>query len=832
MSRAKWLLAVLVLAGCGPARRAPPVSEHAANPHRAPPMSDTCRASQDVRNDAAQLLQAGRLARCVRTLRAADAQCPGLAQDSWALLLECLGELGQPSELESLIRRIRASHEPPDSVLAAAERWASTKPAEDDPMALLERARIGQQQHESDAHRYLDRAVAALERKTGQPVKLDVPNGFWGGVSALAWHGDRLAVAAHGVRVLETETFKTLYELPHHHECTFLGFSDDGTRLIAGANNERIAVWDIVRRQRLFTSAYTENAHGVRLSGDNAKIMTYQNGNAVFQPLAKMGEPGPYGVVDSEAVVTADGKLAAIRNETNINVFRIRPYDDTPIPDACTQPLDEGPCWPPPRPERRPRPAFTLRSPEGSNGSVDILTFSRDGKRLAAIAGDFDVLVFDVGARRRIAKVTHDGTVLALALSDDGKRLATGAADDTARVWDVDSGRELYQTTHGDMVRAVTLSPDATRLASGSPDGTLRVSDVAAKQVLFESSPHVPRTDAIGFTPSGALLTGNSDGTVRIWTDVLGAHPSEVALRCDNSHIQALTTSLDGNLVLASTSDNALYEWSLSTEKLTRNLAARAHFMVPSSFGPDRRSIFFGDEDGSIREVRLSGTGTLFQAQATSSMGLRSIAVSHDGKTVAAGGQDHILYLIDAQTGKSRQRLEGHQWMVDQIFFTKDDQRILSRGGDFRLWDATSGASLLSDQDRYKVSVIALAPDDTSALVARDNGVTVLVALPSGEQIRKYDLHGIHPWALAFSPDGKWFVTASWQRELDIWSVTSGKHLASPRAVEGLDAGYIVTPEGQVRFVGKDQEQAKRYAACRFGDLTLDFAVCEDFLTP
>lgn len=830
MSLAHWLVAVLVFAGCGPTPRMAAESSRTADSRRAPPTSNACRASQNARDEAARLLQAGRLARCVRTLRAADALCPELAQNSWATLLECLGELGQTTELRSLSRTIRANHQPPKGDLAAAERWANTKSAEDDPMALLERARVGQEKGEVDAHRYLDRAVVALERKTGKPVELEAPNGFWGGVSALAWHGNRLAVAAGNVRVLDTETFKTLYELQNPYDITFLGFSDDGTRLLAGEREGLHTVWDLGHRQRLFSPAYRYPARCVLLSGDTARTISYQRGNVVLEPVISAGESDSYGGVDDEAAVSADGKLAAIRHGTNINVFRIRPYDNTPMPDACTRSIDEGPCWPPPRPEPLPRPAFTLRSPEGRNGCGDILTFSHDGKLLAAIAGDYDVLVFDVRARKRIAKVSHDGTVLVLELSGDGKRLATGAADHTARVWDADSGRELYQTEHADMVRAVALSPDAKRLASGSPDGTLRISDVATKQVVFESRPHVPRTDVIGFSPSGALLTGNSDGTVRIWTDVLGAHPSTVMLRSDILGFNELTTSLNGASVLASTGDGAMVEWSLADAKLTRKVPARADFPVQSTFASDRRSMFIGEQDGSIRKVWLSGTGATFRTQVLTRQWFDSIAVSHDGKTVAAGGQDNVIYLIDAQTGTLLRRLEGHRWLIHQIVFTKDDRHILSCGGDLRLWDITSGTSLVTDSRTVKR--IALAPDDASVLAAFANGITALLALPSGAEIRTYDLHDTHPSALEFSPDGKWFATSSWRKELDIWSATSGQHLASLRAVEGLDAGYIVTASGQVRFVGKDRERAKRYAACRFGDLTFEFAVCEDFLTP
>jgi WD40 repeat protein len=826
----RWLLVVFVMAGCTPMRNAPVVAKRAALSQSAPLMSEACRASQDARRTAVQLLASGRLERCVHTLRAADAECPELAESSWATLLECLGQVGHAAELQALITRVRASRSPSGSAVAAAQHWSSATPADDDPSTLLERGRMAEQQQQpAEAHRYFDRAVVAFERRSGRASELYAPNGFWGGVSALAWHGNRLAVAAGGVRMVDTETFKTLYELPHDEPCSFLVFSSDGMRLVAGADGESTTIWDLGARQRLFTSAYVEDPHGVRLTGDDVRGLVFQDRNVAFQPVVKLGEEGPYGGVEATVAISADGKLAALRTDRNIDVFRVRRYRPQSAKDTCVDSLEEPPhCKPFVRPV--PQPAFRLSSPEGGNGVGDALAFSGDGKRLAAISGDFDVLVFDLGTRRRIAKVSHDdGTVFTLALSSDGKRLATGAVR-TARVWDVDAGRELYQVTHDDLVRAVALSPDATRLASGSPDGTLRISDLAARRVLFESSPHVPRTDAIGFAPNGALLTGNSDGTVRVWTDMLGAHPRLSTLRSDDSHFQWVTASTDGSQVLAALGDNALRVWSPASGELTRSLPARSRFAAPAAFALDRRSIFFGDEDGVVREVLLSKTGTPLVAKAPAGVRLRSLAVSHDGKTIAAGGIDHVLYLIDAQTGFLRRRLEGHTWMVDQILFTKDDRRILSRGGDVRLWDAASGVSLLPEQRRHVV-VIALAPDDASAILVQDDGITELVGLPSGERIKRYDL-GSRPWTLEFSPDGKWFVTATWQRELDVWSVTTGQHLASLRAVQGLDAGYIVTPEGKVRFVGQDQQQAKRHAACRFGDVTLDFAVCEDFLTP
>ena len=57
--------------------------------------------------------------------------------------------------------------------------------------------------------------------------------------------------------------------------------------------------------------------------------------------------------------------------------------------------------------------------------------------------------------------------------------------------------------------------------------------------------------------------------------------------------------------------------------------------------------------------------------------------------------------------------------------------------------------------------------------------------------------------------DGSLLAAGSWQRDLGLWSVATGKRVLTLQAVEGLDAGYLITAQGEVEFVGADAERKK-----------------------
>src|SRR5262249_49423639 len=70
-------------------------------------------------------------------------------------------------------------------------------------------------------------------------------------------------------------------------------------------------------------------------------------------------------------------------------------------------------------------------------------------------------------------------------------------------------------------------------------------------------------------------------------------------------------------------------------------------------------------------------------------------ALSADGQTLAAGGQDGSLHLLDLRTGKARTASGTHGAPVSRgLAFTPDGRRVITPGEDGKviLWDVASGA--------------------------------------------------------------------------------------------------------------------------------------------
>ena len=178
----------------------------------------------------------------------------------------------------------------------------------------------------------------------------------------------------------------------------------------------------------------------------------------------------------------------------------------------------------------------TLR---GSSDYVSAVTFSPDGKLVAAGSGSLDgaVRVWRASTGARVAVMKgHTGDILDVAFSPDSEVLATAATDDAARLWEVPSGESVGSLTgHTGAVNAVGFNRDGTAVITASSDGTVRFWDatsglptatlLGARRQDFSSS--LGRDDEL-------FLTRGPDNTVRlIDTETLELGDCEIAIRVE-----------------------------------------------------------------------------------------------------------------------------------------------------------------------------------------------------------------------------------------------------------------------------------------------------------
>lgn len=87
--------------------------------------------------------------------------------------------------------------------------------------------------------------------------------------------------------------------------------------------------------------------------------------------------------------------------------------------------------------------------------------------------------------------------------------------------------------------------------------------------------------------------------------------------------------------------------------------------------------------------------------------GVTSVAISPDGRLVAAGSLDKMVRVWDVETATPRERLEGHKDSVYSVAFMPDGRTLVSGSLDktIKLWQLGTGGDgrgFGMDRDRSK----------------------------------------------------------------------------------------------------------------------------------
>lgn len=198
-------------------------------------------------------------------------------------------------------------------------------------------------------------------------------------------------------------------------------------------------------------------------------------------------------------------------------------------------------------------------------------------------------------------------------------------------------------------------------------------------------------------------------------------------------------------------------------------------------------------------EIRLSRVVDVsFDSDVDRRPVVTAIAVSPDGATLAAAGDDHLVRITALDDGRRLHTLERHDDWVRALAFSPSGESLASAGDDglIQFWDTATGVAQRGADHPGRVRFAAFSPDGAQLAAAGFSSPIVIYDASSGDPVRSLDQTHQGLCALAYSPDGARLATTGRDGSLRLWDVSSGETASEIATGEGRWRSLAFSPSG------------------------------------
>lgn len=262
-------------------------------------------------------------------------------------------------------------------------------------------------------------------------------------------------------------------------------------------------------------------------------------------------------------------------------------------------------------------------------------------------------------------------------------------------VWD-STGKLRFSL--GELLNAdtFTISPDNKMLANATNEDTVRVWDLSTGEIVNTLPESNGNRNKIVWVSNEQVLVGSLGQTaVKLWNSVTGEVIGTVGVpNADSGQVSSLALSPSGNILAISYTSGEVKLWNLPARKAIRTIKiSSTDDFATSAISPDERILAVIDGSGYLRLWNLNSgelIRTLMESnnEGSSSLTVKPLTISKDGKLIVCGLADGRIKLWNFQTGELLRSLGAHSNGVESIVFSPDNKTLLSGGADgkVKIW--------------------------------------------------------------------------------------------------------------------------------------------------
>jgi serine/threonine protein kinase len=314
----------------------------------------------------------------------------------------------------------------------------------------------------------------------------------------------------------------------------------------------------------------------------------------------------------------------------------------------------------------------------------------------------------------------------------------------------------------------------------------------------------VPWWFLAGKKPSGTVPAPQTEPAPQPATEPSGPLLLQPArkLTMHTSGVRSLAYSPDGSMLASGGLDRQIYLWDTKTWQARGPLEGHAGQVSGLAFSPDgtRLASVTSEPDSCLIRLWDVATGQAVATLGTGEQGMWGLAFSPDGQTLACGGWDRQLHLLDVTTGSETRLISDVATRhLRQLSFSPDGRQIVTGGsGPTRLWDTATGEEISTPVALPESLCPTFLPDGKGlAGWVYPEGQVALCYLPSGQVGATWRAHP-HPHAiegLAVSSDGRFLASIGNDGLAHLWSTADQTKVATLVGHKGAIFAVAMPPD-------------------------------------